>query len=226
MKDTFDLREFLTENKLTETGRKDNRYRFGKVILNEMVLKADEDIESAEDPVDEFVPDPEESIEEAGYTDDDFGGDGDLDFSAGDSLVNAIGGKKAKKAFDSSNDVDFDSEEPEPTGDVDSEDPEGDFEDPETMQEPAQTSANLANSLKYDPAGIQFEMDEAELDEFLNNFRRPQVAVKVLQRALDQAQSEVNEGYIKKLYLILDNGFYKTAAFRRGNVIAVVKKTK
>lgn len=239
MKDTFNLREFLAENKLTEAGRKDTRYHFGEVILSEVFMRADEfeaegpnGVEPHDD--EEFmgsdmvgIPDmdPEDdSLDEAGYTDDfeDFGGDDDLDFSAGDSMVNALGGKKAKKAFDKTNDVNF--EEPDEPAPSDSDE----FQDPENIDDaPEQaTSSGLADQLKYDPSGIEFEMDNAELDEFLNGFRRPQVAVKVLQRAIDQAQAEANEGSIKKFYLVLDNGFYKTVAFRKGNVIATVRKTK
>lgn len=234
MADTFDLVGFLVENKLTETGRAktEARYHFGKTVLNEMMIKADETeeesdifdsegIEGIEAHDDEEFMSEETGLEEAGYTDDeDLYGDDDLDFSAGDSLVKALGGKKSKEAFNQTNDMNFDEPDEEPSA------PADDFEDPEDIEDvPAASENNLASQLRYDPAGIEFMMDDEELEEYLNSFRRPQVALKTLQRAIDQAQAEANDGTTKKFYLILENGFYRTDRFRRGKVIAIVRKT-
>lgn len=238
----FDIRQYLAENKLTETGRAE-RTHFNnvelnkKVVLSEMAMKADGDLISnpADDPnfrdLDNHFK-GRKAVNEAGYTDDGFdddfdGGDGDLDFSAGDSEVNRLGGnKKARRAFSHDNDTDFSAPEADDVPEDSAEDGDGDeFEAPEQMSDRAGSAPDLASSLKYDPNQIEFEMDDEELNDFLNGFRRPQVAVKVLQRALDQAKSELEDSpAMRRLYLILDNGFYKTAAFRKGNVIATIRR--
>lgn len=245
----FDIVGFLAENKLTESGRKERVHfgetelsRVGMKLLNEMQIKADPDAESLpmeewdsddlmgdqENEMDFIDDNPDVNIEEAGYTDDDddFGIDDEFDFSAGDSMVNRLAGgdKRAKKAFDKTNDVDFD--EPETPEFSDSAD-DDEFEEPEQMSDKPNANAQpgLSSQLKYDPQQVEFDMDDEELDDFLNGFRRPQVAVKVLQRALDQAKAEMEDSLaVKKFYLVLDNGFYKTSAFRKGNVIATIRK--
>lgn len=238
----FDIRQYLAENKLTETGRVkrthfDNVELNKKVVLNEMVMKADDDSDSCFIDRSSFEEaygrsEAKKVIGEAGYTDDDFdddfgGGDGDLDFSAGDSEVNRLGGnKKARRAFSHDNDTDFSAPEADDVPEDSAEDGDGDeFEAPEQMSDKAGSAPDLASNLKYDPNQIEFEMDDEELNDFLNGFKRPQVAVKVLQRALDQAKSELEDSpAMRRLYLILDNGFYKTAAFRKGNVIATIRR--
>ena len=217
----FDIVGFLVENKLTETGREE-RVHFGETKLNRAGMKLLSEMQMKADPDAEILP-----MEEAGYTDDDdFGGEDEFDFSAGDSMVNRLAGgdKRAKKAFDKTIDVDFDEPEtPEFSDSVD----DGEFEEPEQLSDEPNANAQpgLSSQLKYDPQQVEFDMDTEELDDFLNGFKRPQVAVKVLQRALDQAQAEMEDNLVmKKFYLVLDNGFYKTSAFRKGNVIATIRK--
>lgn len=190
-KDTFNLRNYLVENKMTVNSRTTKK-PLGQVVLNEKVL----------------IP-----VDEAGYTDfhdedeDDY--EKDLDFSAGDSLVGKIGGsnKRAKKAAEKEMGS-FD--EPE------QDDKEVSFEDPEDLEGDETEDAGQSFNIKYDPETVNMYMDDEELQEFLQGFRRPQVAAKVLQRAINQAQDEIdNSPGVSKLYLYLKNGFYHTDVFAK-----------
>lgn len=154
----------------------------------------------------------EGNLDEAGYTDFDDEEDNyekDLDFSAGDSLVGKIGGsnKRAKKAAEKEMGS-FD--EPE------QDDKETSFEDPEDLEGDGTEDAGQSFNIKYDPETVDMYMDDEELQEFLQGFRRPQVAAKVLQRAINQAQDEIdNSPGVSKLYLYLKNGFYHTDTFAK-----------
>lgn len=190
----FDLKKYMVDNKLTSVSIKKQQ------LLEES-----------------------KTLVEAGYVDDfeDEDYPEDLDFTAGDRFTNSVSGEKARKGFEkSSEDFTDDSDDFDSPEYVD--DP--DFEDPEDISDSDVESADLVSKLNYDRESVQFEMDDQELNQYLNSFRRPEVATKVLQRALKQAQDEVNDGILKRAYLILDNGFYKTAAFRKGNVIATIRK--
>lgn len=241
MKDNFDLRSFLTENKLTENSRgEEGRYHFdgsqnnsGRVrTLVEMKMPADPDTsleDNFNDSMDECGDTGFESdLLEAGYTD----GDDDLEF--GDSedditlqrlLSTDKKGAKARKAAerdidlggDSSDDVPGDAPVV-PDDDADT-DPQGDS-DPNAAAE-----AGISSGLRYNPDLVEFTMSTAELDQYLSGFRRPNVAVNFLNRALKAAQTEVNdmntadsdEGPIKTshLYLVLGaDGYYHTSAFK------------
>lgn len=169
-------------------------------------------------------------LKEEGYVDDDDDDDwqkDDLDFddNGGKSLLDLVGRKdkaaaKAKKAAakDTAADPAMDDDVP---SDVDA--PVDDDAEVEPTIDNAPTQAGLSSQLKYNPETVEFEMDPAELDQYLSNFRRPQVAVRVLNQALKAAQDEVNDSIgLKSLYLILDKGFYKTSRAYRGNVIAKV----
>ena len=204
----FDIVGFLAENKLT-TNSRESKVHFGKVeisrvgkkLLNEMQMKADQD-----------------DLEEAGYSDEDWDDDSDLDFSAGDSMIGKLGGDKARQAFNADKESSFDDS-----------DDDGSFEDPEDLEDgPGESKGSeLVSQLHYDPEVVEFEMDDTELGEYLEGFRRPQVAVKVLQRAINQAGKELEDSPgIGKMFLVLDNGFYKTSVFRKGNVIATIRKKK
>lgn len=152
-------------------------------------------------------------LDEAGYTDfdDEDNYEKDLDFSAGDSIVSKIGGKnrKAKRAAEKEMDT-FD--EPE------ADDTDVSFEDPEDMDDSSVEKSVQGQTLdiKYDPETVDMWMDDEELQDYLQSYRRPQVAAKVLQRAINQAQEEVdNSPGISKLYLYLKNGFYHTGRFQK-----------
>lgn len=222
----FDIVGFLAENKLT-TNSRESKVHFGKVeisrvgkkLLNEMQMKADQD-----------------DLEEAGYSDEDWDDDSDLDFSAGDSMIGKLGGDKARQAFNADKESSFDDSDDDDDGSEDFEDgdfedseDDGSFEDPEDLEDgPGESKGSeLVSQLHYDPEVVEFEMDDTELGEYLEGFRRPQVAVKVLQRAINQAGKELEDSPgIGKMFLVLDNGFYKTSVFRKGNVIATIRKKK
>lgn len=155
--------------------------------------------------------------------------DGDLDFTAGDAFANAVGGNnpKARKAAEKG--MDFDTDEPDETYDEpDMEDDE--FEDPESMNTgDVDNKADLASTINYDEDTTDLMMDDQELNDYLNSFNRPEVAAKTLQRALSAAQSEVDDAPgLRKLYVVLKNGFYRTDNFRpsagQGKLIAVVRR--
>ena len=204
----FDIVGFLAENKLT-TNSRESKVHFGKVeisrvgkkLLNEMQIKADRD-----------------DLEEAGY-----------------SMIGKLGGDKARQAFNADKESSFDDSDDDDSsedfedGDFEDSEDDGSFEDPEDLEDgPGESKGSeLVSQLHYDPEVVEFEMDDTELGEYLEGFRRPQVAVKVLQRAINQAGKELEDSPgIGKMFLVLDNGFYKTSVFRKGNVIATIRKKK
>ena len=97
-------------------------------------------------------------------------------------------------------------------------------EEPAGVSDPnAEAQPGLSAQIKYNPNTVEMEMDDQELDQYLSGFRRPQVAVNVLNRAIRTAQNEVNDSIgLKHLYIVLENGFYVTSRFPRGQVIAKV----
>lgn len=182
----------------------------------------------------------EEALDEAGYTDDeddDLGYSDDLDLTAGDNFANSVGNKKSKKAFDKSNDTDFDAPDAE---DFSSEfsDPEdlGDEEDDIPAAKTGKDGSNVTDLVakfhadagkEYNPEAVDLEFeDDQEFEEYLQGFSRPPVALKCLERAIRQAEKEVNDGISKRIYLVFKDGFYETQAFRRGNVVATIYRTE
>lgn len=173
-------------------------------------------------------------INERSYTDDDDDDDNwerdDLDFddNGGSSLLDLVRGDKkaasARKAAarDTAADDAMADDAPATSDAPEIDDPDADNaageSDPNAAAQPG-----LSAQIKYDPSTVELEMDDAELDQFLSGFRRPQVAVRVLNQALKSAQDEVNDSIgLKHLYLILEKGFYVTSRSPRGNVIAKV----
>lgn len=264
-KDNFDLRSFLSENRLTENSRGDEgRYHFdgsqnntGRArILNEMRIPADgvngseapyagdEDYEDdpygntglgecgdvPSDRTDDTLMDEcgDMDLEEAGYTDDDNMDFGDEDDMAMMDLIRKDrGAAKAKKAAqkdlgaDAGNDpdpADMDATDDAPAIDPEDMDAAAGETDPN-----AETQYGLASQIQHTPT-VEFEMDDEELDEYLSQFRRPQVAVNVLNRAIRGAQREVNDSALDSLYIVLKNGFYETSRFQSGKIIAKVHK--
>lgn len=168
-------------------------------------------------------------LEEAGYT----GDDDDMDFGDEDdmAMMDLIrkdkGAAKAKKAAqkdlntDAGNDpdpADMDAADDAPAIDPEDADAAAGETDPN-----AATQYGLASQVQHTPT-VEFEMDDEELDEYLSQFRRPQVAVNVLNRAIRGAQKEVNDSALDSLYIVLKNGFYETSRFQSGRVIAMVHK--
>jgi len=279
MKDNFDLRSFLAENKLTQATRTEKK-KFGSIMLNEMVMAADPDAGNAgymadeDDPfesegpagldseeVDESLYDmdpdrdsfeawcrdagirPESegareeyeldkerelgecgdmgALEEAGYTDDE---DDDIDIDSPEIPYDPRAERAAKKAMGP--DTDTGSDDP----DAEREDSDGDFEDPEDLGaelggDGEVGGEDLAADMNFGP-DVEMEMDNDELNEYLHEFRRPEVAKKVLERAIRTAQRELRESPgIKFLYLILKDGFYKTTKFQNaGRLIAKINQ--
>lgn len=190
--------------------------------------------DAAMDPnIDECGPELNASLEEAGYTDDDDdwqSDDLDLDDRGGASLLDLVGGRdknaaRARKAAakDTAEDPAL---EDDPVADApavpDADDP--DAENAAGESDPnAEVQHGLASQIKFNPNTVEMEMDQAELDQYLSGFRRPQVAVNVLNRAIRTAQSEVNDSIgLNHLYLILQNGFYETSRTEKGRVIAKI----
>lgn len=183
-----------------------------------------------------FNPSPSEfdfgeSLDEASYTDydddDDWQDDNlDLDDRGGASLLDLVKGDKkagrARKAAaaDTAADPAMD-DDPVDTDAPEIDDPE---EEPAGVSDPnAKAQPGLSAQIKYNPNTVEMEMDDQELDQYLSGFRRPQVAVNVLNRAIRTAQNEVNDSIgLKHLYIVLENGFYVTSRFPRGQVIAKV----
>lgn len=172
-------------------------------------------------------------IDEAGYTDDedDDWTDPDAigDDDNGASLLDLVrGDKKAAKARkaatkDAEADLDPTAGEPEDFGDEPAVDPE-DAEPSAGESDPnAEAQPGLSAQIKYNPNTVEMMMDNQELDQYLSGFRRPQVAVNVLNRAIRTAQDEVNDSIgLNHLYIVLENGFYVTSRTERGQVIAKV----
>ena len=164
-------------------------------------------------------------IQEAGYVDDDDFDDDpyekDLDFTAGDSLASIIAGtnKKARRAFEKDTDAsaerddDEDFKAPEDMGD--GEEGDEDAEDNAPAKKPAAEGADYAAQIKYDPKTVELMMDEEELNEYLGAFRRPEAAVRTLNRAIKATQTEVNESIgLKHLYIVLGRGFYHSSSMK------------
>lgn len=172
-------------------------------------------------------------IDEAGYTDDDddewTDPDAIGDDDNGASLLDLVRGDKkaanARKAAtkDSADDFDPTAGEPESFGDEPAVDPE-DAEPSAGESDPnAEAQPGLSAQIKYNPNTVEMMMDNQELDQYLSGFRRPQVAVNVLNRAIRTAQDEVNDSIgLNHLYIVLENGFYVTSRTERGQVIAKV----
>ena len=170
-------------------------------------------------------------IDEAGYTDDDdddWQDDNlDLDDRGGASLLDLVKGDKkagrARKAaaVDTAADPAMD-DEPVDTDVPDIDDP--DAENAAGTSDPnAEAQPGLSAQVKYNPNTVEMMMDDQELDQYLSGFRRPQVAVNVLNRAIRTAQDEVNDSIgLNHLYIVLENGFYVTSRTERGQVIAKV----
>ena len=170
-------------------------------------------------------------LDEASYTDydddDDWQDDNlDLDDRGGASLLDLVKGDKkagrARKAAaaDTAADPAMD-DDPVDTDAPEIDDPE---EEPAGVSDPnAEAQPGLSAQIKYNPNTVEMEMDDQELDQYLSGFRRPQVAVNVLNRAIRTAQNEVNDSIgLKHLYIVLENGFYVTSRFPKGQVIAKV----
>lgn len=172
-------------------------------------------------------------IDEAGYTDDDddewTDPDAIGDDDNGASLLDLVRGDKkaasARKAAakDSADDFDPTAGEPESFDDEPAVDPE-DAEPSAGESDPnAEAQPGLSAQIKYNPNTVEMMMDNQELDQYLSGFRRPQVAVNVLNRAIRTAQDEVNDSIgLNHLYIVLENGFYVTSRTERGQVIAKV----
>lgn len=169
-------------------------------------------------------------MEEAGYTDDDDDWQDDnldLDDRGGASLLDLVKGDKkagrARKAaaVDTAADPAMD-DEPVDTDAPDIDDP--DAENAAGTSDPnAEAQPGLSAQVKYNPNTVEMMMDDQELDQYLSGFRRPQVAVNVLNRAIRTAQDEVNDSIgLNHLYIVLENGFYVTSRTERGQVIAKV----
>ena len=219
-------------------------------ILSEMQIPADPDqddpnFEDSADQLDDMWDsqtdaDLEESdpnlggdmpLEETGYTDDDddnWQDDNlDLDDRGGASLLDLVKGDKkagrARKAaaVDTAADPAMD-DEPVDTDTPDIDDP--DAENAAGTSDPnAEAQPGLSAQVKYNPNTVEMMMDDQELDQYLSGFRRPQVAVNVLNRAIRTAQDEVNDSIgLNHLYIVLENGFYVTSRTERGQVIAKV----
>lgn len=173
------------------------------------------------------------SLDEASYTDDDddewTDPDAIGDDDNGASLLDLVRGDKkaasARKAAakDSADDFDPTAGEPESFGDEPAVDPE-DAEPSAGESDPnAEAQPGLSAQIKYNPNTVEMMMDDQELDQYLSGFRRPQVAVNVLNRAIRTAQDEVNDSIgLNHLYIVLENGFYVTSRTERGQVIAKV----
>lgn len=167
-----------------------------------------------------------EALKEAGYVDDDDeyedSYEKDLDFTAGDSLASIIAGtnKKARRAFEKDADVsaerdddDEDFKAPEDMGD--GEEGDEDAEDNAPVKKPAAGGVDYAAQIKYDPKTVKLMMDEEELNEYLGSFRRPEAAVRTLNRAIKATQTEVNESIgLKHLYIVLGRGFYHSSSMK------------
>ena len=175
MKDNFNIRQYLTENKLTEASRKTERFHFGKVILNDNVLLENfganledngdkfEYFEQkygsrvAQSIMDKFYPESESrELDEVGYTDidddDDFVDDDDFMSARGsDSELgidkSARAAAAARKGMKGT-DLDMDAPEDEPDFvDKDTEDSDTDFQDPEAMDDAPALPAAPAESV-------------------------------------------------------------------------------
>lgn len=208
MKDNFNIARFLFENKLTRNS----------VLLKEMEEKNDVQLKEG---TNNTSSDP--TLDEAGYLDDDDDDfdsyEGDLDPDAGIGTISDLGGKNTRKAFEK----DYTGVDPEESPEPEENPDEEDFEDPEDF--PADDDdQDLASTLQYGDT-VEFYMDDEELNDYLNSFRRPKVAAAFLQRFLNSAQKEVDESMYKKLYLTLKNGYYSTSVFKKDKVIAVVRKS-
>lgn len=241
-KDNFDLRSYLIENKMTENSRGDVRHQLGETILDTRILSEmqipadpDQDDPNYEDDADQlddmWDSQMDTGLDEASYTDydddDDWQDDNlDLDDRGGASLLDLVKGDKkagrARKAAaaDTATDPAMD-DDPVDTDAPEIDDPE---EEPAGVSDPnAEAQPGLSAQIKYNPNTVEMEMDDQELDQYLSGFRRPQVAVNVLNRAIRTAQNEVNDSIgLKHLYIVLENGFYVTSRFPRGQVIAKV----
>ena len=170
------------------------------------------------------------NLDEAGYTNDeddglDFGDEDDMAMM--DLIRKDRGAAKARKAAqrdlgaEAGNDpdpADMDASDDAPAIDPEDADAAAGETDPN-----AETQYGLASQIQHDPS-VEFAMDDEELDEYLSQFRRPQVAVNVLNRAIRGAQREVNDSALDSLYIVLKNGFYETSRFQNGRVIATVHK--
>lgn len=188
--------------------------------------QTDADLEECDPNLGGDVP-----LDEAGYTDDDddnWQDDNlDLDDRGGASLLDLVKGDKkagrARKAaaVDTAADPAMD-DEPVDTDAPDIDDP--DAENAAGTSDPnAEAQPGLSAQVKYNPNTVEMMMDDQELDQYLSGFRRPQVAVNVLNRAIRTAQDEVNDSIgLNHLYIVLENGFYVTSRTERGQVIAKV----
>jgi hypothetical protein len=166
---------------------------------------------------------PEYNLDEAGYTDDDDEDSVDdlSDFPDDDVPYDPRAEKAAKGAM---KDTDLDDTVDEPEDDFGDESrPEGDEEDDDDFQEPEEISDKPNNGplehfdIKYNPETVELDFEGQEgLDAYLNSYKRPKVAARVLQRALDKAQREANKQIAFKtrpIYLVLRKGFYDTETF-------------
>lgn len=175
----------------------------------------------------------ETPLDEAGYTDDDEDDWTDPDAlgddDGGASLLDLVGGRNDKgakrargaaaKDMDPVDDSDLDAPVAD---DVPVDEPDADAA-AGTSDPNAEAQPGLSAQIKYNPSTVEMEMDNAELDQYLSGFRRPQVAVNVLNRAIRTAQAEVNDSIgLNHLYLILQNGFYETSRTAKGQVIAKI----
>lgn len=253
MKDNFDLRAYLTENKMTENSRGDGRRHFdGKNLvveskrrnLAELEMPAYPDRAEAEDESwyrdsKEFFDECDMNLNEAGYTDDDDFDDDD--FGLGAALAADKNADRAaaaaKKDIDKGIKADekddaalaaADAADAAPGDDDDAEGaPEaGELPTDDTSVEDS-GSLEYANQVKYNPDLVELEMTPEELNAYLGHFRRPQVATNYLNRCLRSAQREVNDSIgLNHLFLILDRGLYRTSRRRDGIIIATIKADK
>lgn len=165
----------------------------------------------------------EQDLDEAGYTDDDDDyADDDFGAMGSNADLGIEDDPRAKKAAQKAmKGTELDADAPEIEEPVDVDAPEGDedaeaFEDPEDISNDAPVSGGQHFDIQYDPETVEMELEGSELDAYLNHFKRPAVAAKVLQRAINAAQSEVDDSPMfkkKPIYLVLSNGFYKTVTF-------------
>lgn len=175
-----------------------------------------------------YVLDGLDNLDEAGYTDDeeDSWTDPDTigDDDGGASLLDLVkGDKKAKAARkaaakDTAEDPAMADDEPVVPAD------EPDLDDPDSEEDvtgdsipDAEAQPGLSAQIKAGPT-VEMMMDPQELDQYLSGFRRPQVAVNVLNRAIRATQSEVNDsiGISSRgcLYIVLGNGAYHSSAMQ------------
>lgn len=212
MKDTFDLRQFLTEHKLTPVSKKlaesvESTGNWVVELPNGKVLKyfssrdeanqwcEDIDPDGAYDlGIREIIPDIKESgvedefdvpLSEDNYDDEDFYGTEDSELDP--DFLRALD----RKTKDEDEILGTAEDTPEP----EVEDEDGvDLDDPEDFEDPVE-------------------------DDILGE--KP-LAQRALERAIRVAQKEADEYGYNKLYLYKENGVYDTSLFRRGDVVAVL----